>query len=83
MFRLRTESYDDEPHERDFETAPEAIDYAVRWFLEGYANDSIDNDGRARARADVPRLRATLEAGQEFTCDKFNERISVIPSPES
>ena len=35
MFRLRTESHDDEPGEIDFETAPEAIDYAVRWFLEG------------------------------------------------
>jgi hypothetical protein len=78
-FRLRLESLDNDPEERDFESAIDAIDYAQHWFLEGYANDTIDDSGRSAARAHVPKLRAALHAGHEFACSMFYERISFVP----
>ena len=82
-YRLRLESLDDEPAERDFESASEAIDYAQHWFLEGYANDTIDDAGRAAAQAYVPTLRAALQAGHEFACGMFHERISFVPQSDT
>lgn len=78
-YRLKLESLDDDPEERDFETVPEAIAYAEDWFLKGYANDTISESAREDARAHIPTLRAALLACHEFRCSMFYERISFVP----
>jgi hypothetical protein len=75
--RLHLESLDDEPEDREFPDLSSATDYAVRWFLDGYENDTIDDHGREMAREYAKRLADDLTNGREFTCNLFYERVSV------
>lgn len=82
-YRLRFESLDNPLEEKDFDSPAEAIDYARWWFLDGYANNTIDDAGRQRAQEYVERLLADLRAGREFHCGMFHERISFVPHPST
>lgn len=79
MIKLRVESLDDEPEEREFASAGEAIEWAATWFSEGYI-DLYDSDPglRKQVAADVVQLREDLAAGREFTCGKFHEKVSFV-----
>lgn len=73
-FVLRTESLDDSPDERPFETEDAAIEAAVGWFLDGYEGLEVPKE---RLDEDTDRIRSDLRERREFYCNRFYEKISL------
>lgn len=76
-FRLRLSGLDEDDEERLFESEAEAIEYARKWFLDGYDNDTINDDGRESAKKYAAQIEPDLRSGREFYCPMFYEKIRL------
>lgn len=80
-FMVFVSGLDEEDEKRGFDTETEAIAWAKSWFIEGYNNDTIDDETRAAVKEDAEKLEQDLLAGREFYCSRFYECVRMERQP--
>ena len=77
-FRLRLSGLDEEKEEKLFDSEQEAVEYARKWFLDGYDdNKTLDDEDRCRAREYADKIAPELLANASFCCPMFCETITL------
>jgi hypothetical protein len=81
---LKTDSLDEEPQEREFDSKETAIDFAVVWFVSSYdpeTNETMRGQVPSGIAEDTIQLIDDLRSGREFRCSNFYETASITKAP--